>query len=213
MRMRDIMTTNVVTIPSNTSLLEARRIMAAHNVKRLPVVDKNKLIGIVAKETLDHSGPSQLTTFSIHELTYMLNKITIAEVMSKKLVTLPPDATAEEGVATAQSHKVGSVLIVDKGNLVGIVTTKDMFYKILNPILGINMPGSRIVIQDCSEPDALKKVLDAVATAGAKVMSMWIADNAETKKKDFVLHVDKTDPAPIISLIEKSGCKVEPVAR
>jgi acetoin utilization protein AcuB len=52
MFIRDVMTTNVVTIPSSTSLADARRIMDAHRIRRLPVVDKGKLIGVVSRDTL-----------------------------------------------------------------------------------------------------------------------------------------------------------------
>lgn len=64
---------NVVSIASTTSLAEARKIMDAHKVHRLPVIDHLKLVGIVTKDDLDKMGPSQLTTFSVNELVYMLN--------------------------------------------------------------------------------------------------------------------------------------------
>ena len=70
MMIADVMKTNVVTIPSTTSLAEARRIMTAHNIRRLPVVDRQKLVGIVTRDALDRMGPSQLTTFSVNELIY-----------------------------------------------------------------------------------------------------------------------------------------------
>ncbi|NLT52813.1 MAG: CBS domain-containing protein, partial [Ignavibacteria bacterium] len=98
MLISDVMTTNVVSIPSSTSLAEARRIMDAHNIRRLPVIDHLKLVGIVTKDDLDKMGPSQLTTFSVNELVYMLNRITVKDVMHRDAVTVPPDTTIEESV-------------------------------------------------------------------------------------------------------------------
>ena len=103
MFMSDVMTCNVFTIPSNTSLAEARRVMDAHRLRRLPVVDRGQLVGVVTREALDRAGPSQLTSFSIHDITRMLNKVTVKEVMRKDLVTVSPDATVEEGVTLAQA--------------------------------------------------------------------------------------------------------------
>jgi acetoin utilization protein AcuB len=75
-----VMTANVVTIPSSTSLADARRIIEAYRIRRLPVVDKGKLVGVVPRDTLDKAGPSKLTTFSMHELSYLLSKVTVREV-------------------------------------------------------------------------------------------------------------------------------------
>ena len=90
MLISDVMKTNVVSIPSTTSLAEARRIMDAHKIRRLPVIDNLKLEGIVTKDDLDKMGPSQLTTFSVNELVYMLNRITVKDVMHKDVITVPP---------------------------------------------------------------------------------------------------------------------------
>ena len=106
MLISDIMKTNVVSISSSTSLAEARRIMDAHNIRRLPVIDRMKLVGIVTKDDLDKMGPSQLTTFRVNELVYMLNKITVKDVMHKDVVTVPPETTIEEAVAIAQARKI-----------------------------------------------------------------------------------------------------------
>jgi CBS domain-containing protein len=57
--------------------------------------------------------------------------------MTKNPVTVSPDTTVEEAVTLAQEKKIGALLVVDNGRLVGIATTNDFFYKILNPILGI----------------------------------------------------------------------------
>ena len=121
MFIRDVMTTNVVTIPSSTSLADARRIMDAHRIRRLPVVDKGRLVGVVSRDGLDKAGPSKLTTFSMHELSYLLTKITVREIMKTDLVTVPPDATVEEAVALAQAKKVGTLLVVDAADKIRLI--------------------------------------------------------------------------------------------
>ena len=98
MLIRDVMTTNVVSIPSTMSLADARRTMDAHQVKHLPVVDKEKLVGIVTKSTLDKAGPSELTTFSKQELNYLLDRLTVKEVMSRDLMTISPGADVKDSV-------------------------------------------------------------------------------------------------------------------
>jgi acetoin utilization protein AcuB len=205
----DVMTTNVVSIPSNTSLSEARRIMDAHRIRRLPVIDRGKLMGIVTRDALDKAGPSKLTTFSIHELSYLLSKITVKEVMRHEVVTVPQSMTVEEAVALAQSRQVGALLVTEDEQVVGICTTNDFFYRILNPILGIGLPGSRIVVRNCNKGPDIEKVVATVNKLKVGITNLFLIDLPEAGKHDLVLHLDAPDSSKIITAIKKLGCKVE----
>jgi acetoin utilization protein AcuB len=209
----DVMSTNVVTISIHTSLAEARRLLDSHGFRRLPVMDKEKLVGVVTKEALDRTGPSQLTTFSIHEMSYLLNKITVEQAMRKDIVTVSPYATVEEAVALAQAKKVGSLLVVDDQRLVGIVTTNDFFYKVMNHILGIGMAGSRIVVRDCYEGRDIEKVLSAINNTDIGITTLFTIELPEVQKHDLVIHLKSDDCTPAITEIQKSGYKVSERSR
>jgi acetoin utilization protein AcuB len=213
MFIRDVMTTNVVTIPSSTSLTDARRIMDAHRIRRLPVVDKGKLVGVVSRDTLDKAGPSKLTTFSMHELSYLLSKVTVKEVMKTDLVTVPPDATVEEAVALAQAKKVGTLLVVDAGRLVGITTTNDFFYKIANPILGIDEPGIRFSVHKWREIADLQKILGIIAQFHAEIVTIYTMPHPDTGENDFVAHLRASDPVGLMDELRKGGYEVHERAR
>ena len=102
MLVRDIMTSNVITVPSDTPVLEAEQIMTFHRFERLPVVDKGKLVGLVTKDNLLKASPSDATSFSRGELYYLLSKLTVKEIMKKKVVTVSPDTSVEKAAAIAQ---------------------------------------------------------------------------------------------------------------
>jgi acetoin utilization protein AcuB len=208
MRVGDVMSTNVVTIPSNTSLADARKIMDDHKFRRLPVVDKGKLVGIITKDTLDRTGPSQLTTFSVHEMSYLLTRITVEKVMRKEVVTVTPDTTVEKAVALAQAKKVGALLVVQDHTIVGIVTTNDFFYKVLNHILGIGMTGSRIVVRNCYRGRDVEKVIAAINKAGIEITTLFTIDISDAKKHDLVVHLEVEDCTPAIQAIEQLGFQV-----
>ncbi|MCJ7514412.1 MAG: CBS domain-containing protein, partial [Dehalococcoidia bacterium] len=93
MRIRDIMTWDVVTVSSDTPIMEARKIMNAHNVRRLPVVDKGKLIGMISRDGITRASPSPATSLSVWEINYLVAKMTVKDIMSKTLVTVTPDTT------------------------------------------------------------------------------------------------------------------------
>ena len=209
----DVMSTNVVSIPSHTPVIEARRILAAHGFRRLPVVDRGKLVGIVSKDALDRMGPSQLTTFSMHEISYLLSKITVKEIMHRDVVTVTPDTTIEQAVALAQIKGVGSTVVVERDRVVGIATTNDFFYRLLNPILGIAAPGSRIVVRNCYRGPDVEKVIAAINKLGVGIVTLFTIAFPEVNKHDLVVHLDMDDNARVIEEVRKLGYSVEERAR
>ena len=213
MLVNDVMKTNVVTIPSNTSLAGARRILKAHRIERVPVVDKGKLVGIVTRDALERTGPSQITTFSIHEIGYLLGKITVNEIMRRDVVTVTPSTTVEEAVALAQSKRVGSLVVMEGERVVGLVTTTDFFLRVLNPILGIGMPGSRIVIRNCYEGPDVEKVIATINKLRIGITTLFTIAFPEAQKHDLVIHLDTEDSTLVIEELQKLGYAVGERAR
>ncbi len=209
MLVRDIMTSNVITIPSDTPVLEAEQIMTFHRFERLPVVDKGKLVGLVTKDNLLKASPSDATSFSRGELYYLLSKLTVKEIMKKKVVTVSPDTSVEKAAAIAQKNKVGCLPVLEKDKVVGIVTTNDFFYKILNPLLGLGEAGKRIIVRGAHEPQRMQKVLEAVQKSNIEVKSFCSLKPTEAEKNDFVLHLNTENVATLIKQLKEMGFTVE----
>jgi acetoin utilization protein AcuB len=210
MLVKDIMTTNVVSIDSSTTIADAKKIMEAHKIRRLPVVDRHKLVGVVTERHLEQFTPSKSTTLSVWEIGYLMGKTTVAEIMEKNVITVSPDMTVEESLAVAQDHGVGALLVLEDNRVVGIATTNDFFYKIANPVLGIGLPGIRVeVIGKESEP-----VLEDVVTIANKlhinIVTLHILHLNETPggEKDIVIHLDTDDTSTYSKEVEKKGYRV-----
>jgi acetoin utilization protein AcuB len=208
MYIRDIMTANVVTIPSNTSLADAKRIMEAHRFRRLPVVDKEKLVGLVTERRLEQVSPSKAISLSVWELTYLLDKTKVAEVMERDVVTVSPDMTIEEALAIAEVHKARALVVVKDGGVVGIVTDNDYFYKIVNPILGIGQPGTRVEITGGGECTEMGKIISILNKLNLKIITCHILVPPEATKKDIVVHVDTGDVSQLVTELKGEGFKV-----
>lgn len=208
MLIRDVMTTNVVTVPSNTSISDAKRIMEAHRIQRLPVVDKGKLVGIVTARRLESVSPSKATSLTVWEMTYLLNTTPIKEIMEKKVVTVSPDTTSEEAVAIAQSNKVGCLVVVDDGQVVGITTTNDFFYNIVNPILGLGDPGTRIEVIGAGSGKALEEVISTVNKHGLEIITLHIEVLPSKAEKDICIHVGSGDVKKLVGELKAKGYKV-----
>jgi acetoin utilization protein AcuB len=208
MYVRDIMTTNVVTIPSSTSIADAKRIMEAHRIRRLPVVDKGKLVGIVTERGLEQVSPSKATSLTVWELTYLLDKTTVKEIMERDVVTVSPDMTAEESLALAQSRRVGALVVVEDGRVVGIATTNDFFYRIVNPVLGLGQPGTRIEVIGGGETKTMAEIISTVNKLGLEITTLHIEQLPEATKKDICVHVNSEDVSKLVAELKGKGYRV-----
>ena len=214
MFVRDIMTTNVVNVPSSTTVPEAQEIMRVHHIERLPVVDKRKLVGLVTKDKLLRALPSPVTSFTRQELTYLLAKLQVREIMVKDLITIAPDATVEEAITIAQANRVGSLPVLEGENLVGIVTTNDFFYSLLNPVMGLErggkqVPGARIIIYKCSDTKDVEKAIECISKHDLKIKAMCTVI-PEDKEKALLIHLDTEDASEIVTELKKLGYSAEP---
>jgi acetoin utilization protein AcuB len=205
---KDIMTMNVVTIPSTTSITDAKRIMEAHRIRRLPVVDRGKLLGLVTERRIEQYTPSKATSLSVWELSYILAKQTVKEIMEKSVITVSPEMTVEEAVATAQDHGVGCLPVVEDGHLVGIITTNDFFYRVANPTLGIGMPGTRVEIMSKTDEPILEDICRASSQKGMNILTLHMISSTQVGGKDIVVHVDTEKVEEMVKELEAKGYKV-----
>lgn len=209
MYIRDLMKTNVVTIPSSAVIADAKKIMQAHDILRLPVVDNGKLVGILTSRKLDSVSPSGLSTLSVWELSYLLNKITVKDVMEKNVVTVAPDNTVEEALAIAQDHKVGALVVVEDGRVVGISTTNDFFYGIINPVLGIGEGGYRIEIKEGGEPKNLEAILHTINQHDIPLLNIHVYKSPEATAKDSIIHLDCDDCNAVVAALQQQGFTIQ----
>jgi acetoin utilization protein AcuB len=210
MFVKDVMTMNVVSIPSNTSIADAKKIMEAHKIRRLPVVDRGRLVGIVTERRLEQYTPSKSTSLSVWEIGYLLGNTPVKDIMEKNVVTVTPDMTVEEALGVAQKQGVGALTVVEDGRLVGIVTTNDFFYKIANPVLGIGMPGTRVEVIGKGRDTVIEDVVSLANKQGIKIITIHVISIPEEpgQKKDIVIHLDTEDTTAFVEEIAKKGYEV-----
>jgi len=159
MRVRDFMSTNVVAVDEKTSIHDAKKIMEAHKIRRLPVMRKDKLVGLVTERMLLEASPSPATSLSIHELHYLLAKMTVKDIMVKNPYTLSPDMPAEEGMQLGQEMGYGAFPVVENGRLVGMVTESDIV-RIMTRVLGVRGAGKRIDIRASKDFGNMRRIME-----------------------------------------------------
>jgi len=208
MRIKDVMTKNPVTIDSETLVLDAQKIMKENNIRRLPIVDKGKLVGIITQHDLLEASPSPATSLSIHELNYLLAKMKVKEIMKKNPVTITPDTPFEEALKIGQEKKIGSFPVVDNGKLIGIATESDIV-RFMTHALGLREEGSRITIEGLGgKLSDLERIIQVVNQHQTIILSMVSLPRPEKKDWMIVLRLKTTDPDPIVRDFKKAGFNV-----
>lgn len=126
MLVRDKMTRDVITITPDQSLRMARERMRKHSVRRLPVVRDGKLVGIVTDRDVRQAWASPATCLSTHELLYLLDRVTVEEVMRPQPLSVTPEASLVEAARLLHDRKIGGLPVVEGGTVVGIITETDL---------------------------------------------------------------------------------------
>ena len=134
------MTTNVMTVTPEPSMLKASKLMKEHDIRRLPVVDSQmNVVGIVSDRDIKEASPSKATTLDMHELYYLLSELKIKDVMTINPICVKPDDTVETVAMLMEDKGFGGLPVVEDDKLVGIITDHDVF-KVLISITGARQP-------------------------------------------------------------------------
>ena len=124
----DWMTRNVITITPATTLREAHALMMNNRIRRLPVVDYGKIVGIVTLGDLRAAEPSAASSLSIWEMNDLLAKLKVDEIMTRNPGTIPQTASVGEAAQIMLEKKFSGLPVVDQEDkLVGIITESDIF--------------------------------------------------------------------------------------
>lgn len=139
----DIMTKKVISADSETSIYDATKILEKNHFRRLPIIEKNRLIGIVTATDL---------TF---EIDYSGLKGKVSDYMSKNIRSISKDDNVLKAVTSMIGKTIGCLLVEDAGKTVGIITERDILRNIIakrkNPqkeLVGNNM-SSQLIKIDC----------------------------------------------------------------
>jgi acetoin utilization protein AcuB len=129
MRLAEIMSTEVRTISSAASAEVALETMARHGIHHLVVLEPNKVIGVLSHRDLGPRlgpGPRQ--------------GLTVGDLMARPGVTARPDTSVRDAANLLRGRGIGCLPVIERGKLVGIVTTTDLLELIGR---GLHKPASR----------------------------------------------------------------------
>jgi acetoin utilization protein AcuB len=127
-RVRDLMTPAPLTIAPETSVPVAYRLMQEQRLRHLPVCEDGRLVGLVSERDLLRVLPSPATSLAAHEVHDLLERLTVAEIMTRFPVTIGPDHALTEAASRMLTHHVHALPVTENRRLVGILTRTHLLY-------------------------------------------------------------------------------------
>ena len=208
MSVKDFMTRKVVYISPDTTIAHAADLMREQDLHRLPVIENDKLVGLVTEGTIAEASPSKATSLSIYEMNYLLNKTKVKDVMIKDVITVSAYASLEDATYLMYKNKVGILPVVDNEQLYGVITDRDIFAAFLQ-VSGYGEEGVRARFIVENKAGELGKIIRLVSDKEYNIVStVQIA----TKSGKVVIEVQiegKVDLEEVRSLFEDAGIEVD----
>jgi len=211
-KVRDRMSENVKTVTMDTSINEAFSLMKENNIRRLPVVEKSKLVGIITLSDLNRASPSSATSLSIHELNYLLAKTEIKDIVPKKqqVITVGPDNYIETAAKLMRSNRISALPVLDQDRLVGIVTETDIFDALID-ILGVKKTHSRIDLYTSDRPGTIAAITGMIAAQGKNILNTVVYFDAKKDQYKMIVRLEELDCEDVVEALKKLGYEVESV--
>lgn len=218
MKVKDKMTPNPFTITPEESIHKAWTLMREHNITRLPVLDQQKIVGIItisdigARPDLDFRDlPEVPGEFALAE-DHILNQVKVRDVMSSEraLITIPAGSFIEDAAKLLNNINTPGLLVVnDENQLVGIITQTDIFNALLD-LLAINLSGTRISLRINSNPETLIKILQIINKYHLLVENM-VSMEIKEESHLLIMRLNTLDSQPIVNDLASAGFQVESI--
>jgi acetoin utilization protein AcuB len=196
------MTSDPKTISPDVSVLEATDRMQRERVRRYPVIGKGgKLAGIVSLDDLLRASPSAATSLNVWEVSYLLTRIKVKDVMTVDVITVTEYTPLEQAAKLMLERKIGGLPVVRDGVLVGIITESDIF-RIFAELLGANEPGIRLTVLAPNYKGALAKLSTAIAQRNGLITAFNVFRGEDPSNWGAHLKVAEISEEDLLSAIQ-----------
>ena len=133
MLVKEIMSVGVITIGPEDTLREAVNVMRSKHIRQLPVVEDDRLVGIITDRDTKRATPSVLSG-NPEEYDRVLDETQVAQFMTREPMTTSPDSDVKSVVRIFITQKVGALPVTLSGKVVGIVTQIDALRAFYNAL-------------------------------------------------------------------------------
>lgn len=201
------MTHPVISLPPEMPIVDALNLFKENSIRRAPIIKEGKLVGIVSDKDLLNASPSPVTSLSVWEINYLLSKILIRDVMTKKVITVTEDTPIESAAVIMADNKIGGLPVIREDNVVGIITETDLF-KVFIELMGAREPGVRVTAVIPEKRGQLAKLTQAIAIDGGNFIAFGQFSGSDHTTRLLTFKVEGLPEEKIQQLTEPYVLKI-----
>ncbi|WP_373497873.1 CBS domain-containing protein [Desulfococcus sp.] len=183
MLVKNWMSRRLITVDIDASMADAVKLMKTNDIHLLPVVDKEKLSGVVTDRDIKRASASDATALEMYELIYLLSKITVRSIMTRKVISLAPVMTVEEAAEILMKHKISGAPVVDEnGVILGVITKSDLF-RMLISLTGLPNRGIQFALKVKNRPGVIQDLVEIFGKYEGQLVNVLISHKPTTDEK------------------------------
>ncbi|MBO7486079.1 MAG: CBS domain-containing protein [Spirochaetaceae bacterium] len=206
-----IMTKNPVFVSPDLSVNDTKALMTREKIQKLPVLNKNnELVGIVTQKELLNAGPSAATTLDMYEISYLLSKLKVANIMNKNVISVQETETIEEAARIMADNHIGCLPVMKGKLLVGIITESDLFRTFVD-LFGARHVGIRVTFSLDEKPGQLAVLTKAIADKNGNIISLVTSEGDDVSKRRVTCRIADLDMDSVKAIYKQLDIKIEDI--
>jgi len=199
---------NPVSVDENDSMKKAMDLLRDREIRHLPVLKGgDKLVGIVSERDIKQASPSPATALEIREIYYLLDKVKVKQIMTRRPYTISANAPIEEAALIMREKKIGCLPVVEDGRLVGILTETDILDAFIES-MGVSGPGYRVELALPNKRGMLFEVLKLISEFDANIVSVATAAHDDPDMKILILRIETKSYKVLKAALKKAGYEI-----
>ncbi|MDE2058905.1 MAG: CBS domain-containing protein [candidate division NC10 bacterium] len=204
MRVKDRMRRSLVSVAQTDTLDHALTTLKRFNIRHLPVVKGDRVVGIVSDRDVKKAAPSPFDYPTAEEFRAFTSAVTVKEIMTKEVVTVAPLTPIEEAASLMSQKRIGALPVVQEGRLVGMITETDVL-GVMTEMMGATQTASRIEIEIPASPGTLTEVIGIVEGQQVEIASLVTLPAREGARRLVILRLRTINPDPVVRALEERG--------
>jgi acetoin utilization protein AcuB len=201
------MTSNVLTVTSTQPIVDIEQIMRENRIRRVPVVDDGRLVGIISREDILRALPSIFDPSISPEILDQAGRIDARSIMTPSPMTVEPATPIEQAALLMRTHKFGALLVMQDEELVGIITETNIFDAFLE-VLGAKKSGTRIEIKIDRKPASFYAMLQVFKKCEMTILGITVFPDFSEEHQLVTLKVQGENMNRLIDNLWESGLQI-----